>query len=455
MKKFISILLVLVTLFSMVSIGAMAASETKYIEISYGSGRYRILTDIYNKKQVYHIELISMNCNDSYTDYVMPSTFSYNGYNGRINSIGYGAFYNQYNIPTITLPKYITTIDCFDPPIDNLDETFGNLKKIIFYDNVNYIESLFFKCYNLEAFEMRSASNERQVYGNNYYEVPDGVLYEKDCKALVKFPPAKQADVYEVPERTEVIKNRALNDVSNVNELVLFSGIKIEEKAICWSNFKKIHFVGTPEEWEATTKNKLCGNSECDLCNGTTEICFGTHYDTEPTCTEKGNTGHYCESLDKWLLPYEEIPPIRHSFTNYVNNNDSTSCYDYGTATATCDNGCGATDTVKGNYENALPHSYGEYVFSEEATCQRPAIYRAKCIYNCGTTVQQYRGEIGDHKITGDGYSKCRYCPYDFSNDCDHICHSDGFKLLIYKFCLVFWKLFKINKECDCGRYHY
>ena len=38
-------------------------------------------------------------------------------------------------------------------------------------------------------------------------------------------------------------------------------------------------------------------------------------------------------------------PPHTHSFTNYISNNDATYTSD-GTKTATCDNGCGETDTI-------------------------------------------------------------------------------------------------------------
>ncbi len=40
-------------------------------------------------------------------------------------------------------------------------------------------------------------------------------------------------------------------------------------------------------------------------------------------------------------------------------------------------------------------------------------------------------------------------------SDCNHICHKSGFKGFVHKVISVFWKVFKTNKVCDCGRYHY
>lgn len=40
-------------------------------------------------------------------------------------------------------------------------------------------------------------------------------------------------------------------------------------------------------------------------------------------------------------------------------------------------------------------------------------------------------------------------------NNCDHLCHRDGFLGFIWKIINLFNKLFKINKACDCGALHY
>ena len=39
--------------------------------------------------------------------------------------------------------------------------------------------------------------------------------------------------------------------------------------------------------------------------------------------------------------------------------------------------------------------------------------------------------------------------------ECSHICHKKGITAILYNIARFFWKLFKINKLCDCGVAHY
>lgn len=41
------------------------------------------------------------------------------------------------------------------------------------------------------------------------------------------------------------------------------------------------------------------------------------------------------------------------------------------------------------------------------------------------------------------------------SANCNHICHKKGIAKFFYKIARFFWKLFKTNRICDCGIYHY
>lgn len=64
----------------------------------------------------------------------------------------------------------------------------------------------------------------------------------------------------------------------------------------------------------------------------------------------------------------------------------------------------------------------------------------------------------------GNEYWYCIYCneitdEHPYSNpdyeDCDCICHKDGIAGFFYKIIRIFWKLFRIKEECDCGAWHY
>ncbi|MBE6687243.1 MAG: hypothetical protein E7591_08445 [Ruminococcaceae bacterium] len=79
---------------------------------------------------------------------------------------------------------------------------------------------------------------------------------------------------------------------------------------------------------------------------------------TEPTCTEVGKKIYTCSRCNDSYAD-DPIPAKGHTFTNYVYNNNAT-CFENGTQTAYCDNGCGTTDTkiVEGSQ---LPHSWTEW----------------------------------------------------------------------------------------------
>lgn len=448
MKKIISLILAVIMIFSSFSVVASAAS-TKYIELDWQNGRYKVQTDIYGKKIVYSVQLLSQDCSSYHGEYVMPSVLSCDGYVGEITSIKYDAFKNTDYITSITLPEYITTINF-------LSTGFNNVEKIRFYDNIDSIYSSFTTCFKLEAFEMLSSSYGNYTSSNDYFEISDGVLYEKGLKTLLVYPYSKQEDVFIVPEETKRIAENAFYGANRVKEIVILPGVTVEKSAVCHTLAERIHFAGMEDTWEAKKDEILCGGAvSCNLCNGKTEICFGTSYEKDSTCTEYGSHGHYCDSLEKWLVPNTKIYPTGHSFTTYVDNNDAKACNISGTTTAKCDNGCGKTDTM--NSYKYLPHVYGEYVFAEEAYCQKPAEYRAYCVYGCGDYKSDFRGEKGGHikRNDGTGNTQCLRCSYFFSSDCGHICHKSGFFDLIYRFCLFFWKLFKTNQVCDCGKIHY
>ncbi|MBQ4365007.1 MAG: hypothetical protein II804_01960, partial [Clostridia bacterium] len=71
-------------------------------------------------------------------------------------------------------------------------------------------------------------------------------------------------------------------------------------------------------------------------------------------------------------------------FTNYVYNNDATCTAD-GTETASCDRGCGVTDTRTAE-GTKLAHSFTNYVYNNDATCTADGTETASCDRGCGVT---------------------------------------------------------------------
>ena len=201
-----------------------------------------------------------------------------------------------------------------------------------------------------------------------------------------------------------------------------------------------------------------------------------------------GTHTEYCEGCNKY-----ELPAAAH---NWVAGNvpETASCTEGYDLSYTCD--CGATKTEK---VEAKGHDYAETVSEMPATCTTAGEKSiAKVCKVCGdsTTATEIIKALGHDKRTIKGipatcstngstdYIYCNRCDIviqdttvipatgceDKNNDgfcdscgtylrtnedgtnCNCICHKkNGFMQFLYKFLNFFWKLFKIEKTCDCG----
>ncbi len=117
-----------------------------------------------------------------------------------------------------------------------------------------------------------------------------------------------------------------------------------------------------------------------------TDFSPHTHvYTTEilaPTCTQQGYTIKTCYCGKKSYENY--VSPLGCSYTNYISNDDAT-CLKDGTETATCDNGCGKTQTRTAT-DSALGHSFTNYIPDGNATCLEDGTETATCDNGCDKT---------------------------------------------------------------------
>ena len=81
------------------------------------------------------------------------------------------------------------------------------------------------------------------------------------------------------------------------------------------------------------------------------------------------------------------VIPTGHSFTDYTYNNDKT-CTTHGTKTATCDNGCGETNTINDENNLATGHVDGEWTTVADPTCTAEGKQVKKCTV-CGETTKE------------------------------------------------------------------
>ncbi len=97
---------------------------------------------------------------------------------------------------------------------------------------------------------------------------------------------------------------------------------------------------------------------------------------TPPTCTEQGYTTHVC---DKCGHSYRDAQtePTGHRFTAYRSDGNATCTAD-GTETASCDHGCGKTDT-RTQSGSKKKHTYGQWSTVTAPTRETEGLKRRTC----------------------------------------------------------------------------
>ena len=149
-------------------------------------------------------------------------------------------------------------------------------------------------------------------------------------------------------------------------------------------------------------------NSDTIAANGHTEVIDAA---IAATCTAAGKTeGKHCSVCNETIVAQTEIPALGHEFKDYIYNNDATTTAD-GTETATCERGCGATDTrtatgtklaetpekgtaVTDAATSALNiYAHGNTIVVENAT-NEISVYNAMGILICRDAIHRVRAEI-------------------------------------------------------------
>lgn len=314
-----------------------------------------------------------------------------------ITEIEAGAFKGCIALKTITLPSELTSIG---------EEAFMNCSSL---EEIVLPSSL--KTIGLSAFE--GCTSLQGI------EIPDKVTYIehytfKNCPSL---------KTVTIPASVTDINPLAFDDSYNVEDLY-YAGTS-EDLIIPISGYNvKRHYL------------------YCIPVSGEHEY-YKSQIVTTPTCTTEGVKESTCKVCGYVKKDTVEKDPNRHSYGVWERIKEPT-CTEKGQEYFDCN--CG-------NYEKytdipALGHDYMYYV--TYATCTEDGIKHYSC-KRCDYTKDEKFADAKGHKDSNHD-AECDICQHNFAENCGHICHKGGFW---YKLCLFFWKLFKTNKECSCGMYHY
>lgn len=170
---------------------------------------------------------------------------------------------------------------------------------------------------------------------------------------------------------------------------------------------------------EKGAKLHKCENAGCDETKVEEMAIVDHDYQpvvTQPTCTEDGYTTYTC-SMCKSHYVDDQVDAFGHMFDTYYYDEGSATCYQDGTKTATCSNGCGAKNTVA-DPGSKTDHEVTDFTVIKEATCLEEGEQEAKCFYydKCGYSEIVPIDALG-HDI-----------PADFVTDKEPTCTEKGSK---------------------------
>ena len=180
--------------------------------------------------------------------------------------------------------------------------------------------------------------------------------------------------------------------------------------------------------------------------------------DKNADCKNAGSKHKEC-TVCKELIKTEIIPMTSHSFISSI---VEPTCISLGYVTRTCEN-CSECQFVR-----VLPATGHKEVLvsGKPATCTETGLTEGKKCSFCGEILvkQEEILALGHTDENNDG--KCDRCGEKIDDtvtppqsdppaNCSCACHKGGIANLFFKIGLLFQKIFKKNKVCRCGVYHY
>ena len=173
------------------------------------------------------------------------------------------------------------------------------------------------------------------------------------------------------------------------------------------------------------------------------------------TCTENGLTeGKKCTVCGIITVKQEEIPALGHDW-EYIIGKEPT-CTEKGTTEGKECKRCGFVG-AEAKKITPLGHDFVIDVEAKDPTCTESGTTEGKHCTRCGYRVEAEEIEPLGH-TDNDHDGKCDVCgdtTYIHTAYCKCACHKKGLAKLFFKIGLFFQKIFKKNRICKCGVWHY
>ncbi len=207
MKKILSLVLCVIMIFSAVSVVPTVSADT----ISDCYSLYWRYNDMYRKSEIEKVGDWYFGVKRAGDRATMVSVFGYDGddtditipteFEGvAIKSIHYFCFFSD-SVKTLRIPKGITAIRC----------------------SIGYDEYLYSPEFPLLSENLKEIIVDTE---NEDYKSIDGVLFSKDGKELLLYPPAKTNRAYTVPKSVEIISDGAFRTQLHLESLTITENVR-------------------------------------------------------------------------------------------------------------------------------------------------------------------------------------------------------------------------------------
>ena len=336
-------------------------------------------------------------------------------------------------------------------------------------------------------FALGSSAATESTYGDLTYTIDNGKITITDCKAT-----ATTADIPATIDGYPVtaIGNEAFYECSAITSVTIPEGVEsVGRYAFYYCN--KIKEVAIPDSVKSIGSNAfgLCTRLEkITIGKGVTSFGNYVFYNCTKLASITVSADNTAYTNDEYGVLYNKSMtqlvayPAGSTHTDYTVSEDVTSignyaffasknlknltilnrdCAIYDVANtipaATVINGLhnSTAEAFAVKYDRTFTVAAHDYIpFVSEPTCTEQGFTTYSCEFCDETYVEDYVDATGHADENGDFICDAD-CGYEFENDCDHLCHNDGFLSFFWKIALFFQKLFRTNQYCECGVAHW